>query len=369
MRAVRWTWQDRIPAGALSLVPGREGIGKSQFACWLTAQVTNGTLPGTLEGEPRPVIYAATEDSWAHTVVPRLFAAGANLDAVFRVEVVLGDLELGLTLPYDCQALGEVIKERGVGMLVVDPLLSAIADSIDTHKDRQLRRALEPMVRMADDTGCAVVGLAHFSKAVGSDPLTLITGSRAFAAVSRAVLAVARDDDTEDGSCVISQAKNNLGRLDLPSLRYRIESAEVATEDGPSQVGRLHMLGETERNVRDILAEGGTDADSRTERDEAVEWLRDYLMHHGGSANRKDIVKAARADGIAETTLKRARNRLGVESGRVGVFGGGSRWSYDPAANTFGPRSGRSGQDAEAEPNGPNVTQTVQKSLPVAPWE
>ncbi|WP_199561917.1 hypothetical protein [Micromonospora deserti] len=33
------------------------------------------------------------------------------------------------------------------------------------------------------------------------------------------MIAIARDDDARDGSCVMSQAKNNLGRLDLPS-RY-----------------------------------------------------------------------------------------------------------------------------------------------------
>ncbi|WP_202919257.1 AAA family ATPase [Saccharothrix deserti] len=124
MRAVRWTWQDRVPAGSLSLVPGREGIGKSQFACWLAAQVTNGTLPGALHGEPRPVIYTATEDSWAHTVAPRL--AAADLDAVYRAEVDVDGIITGLTLPRDCEALGEEITARGVGLLILDPLLSAI---------------------------------------------------------------------------------------------------------------------------------------------------------------------------------------------------------------------------------------------------
>lgn len=328
MRAVRWTWQDRVPAGSLSLVPGREGIGKSQFACWLAAQVTNGTLPGSMHGQRRPVIYAATEDSWAHTVAPRLSAAGADLDAVYRAEVVADGLLTGLTLPRDCEALGDEITARGVGLLVLDPLLSAIASGIDTHRDRELRLALEPLVRMADRTGCAVVGLAHFNKSASPDPLNLITGSRAFSAVARAVLAVARDDDSGDGSCVISQAKNNLGRLDLPSLGYRIESRVIETDDGPAEVGRLVMVGETERNVRDILAESGGDSEARSERDEAASWLREYLIQQGGSAKASDILKAARADGIAEATLKRARKRAGIATTRQG-FGQGSVWTLD----------------------------------------
>ncbi|MCE6999591.1 AAA family ATPase [Saccharothrix sp. S26] len=328
MRAVRWIWQDRVPAGSLSLVPGREGIGKSQFACWLAAQVTNGTLPGALHGEPRPVIYAATEDSWAHTVAPRLAAAGADLDAVYRAEVDVDGIVTGLTLPRDCEALGDEITARGVGLLILDPLLSVIGAGIDTHRDRELRQALEPLARMADRTGCAVVGLAHFNKSASPDPLNLITGSRAFSAVARAVLAVARDEESDDGACVISLAKNNLGRLDLPSLGYRIESAVIPTDDGPAEVGRLVMMGETERSVRDILAETGADPEARLERDEAAGWLRDYLIQHGGSGKAAEIIKAARADGIAEATLKRARKRAGIATTRQG-FGQGSVWSLD----------------------------------------
>jgi hypothetical protein len=33
--------------------------------------------------------------------------------------------------------------------------------------------------------------------------------------------------------------KNNLGRLDLPSLRYRIDTAWVDTEEGQTEVGKL----------------------------------------------------------------------------------------------------------------------------------
>lgn len=48
---------------------------------------------------PQSGIYATTEDSWEHTIGPRLYAAGADLDEVFQVEVVrLGGFDQ-LTLP------------------------------------------------------------------------------------------------------------------------------------------------------------------------------------------------------------------------------------------------------------------------------
>lgn len=328
MRPVHWAWHERIPNGSLTVIPGREGIGKSLFLAWLTAQITRGLLPGCFFGTPRPVIYAATEDSWSHTIGPRLYAAGADLSAVYRVNVEANGLIGQLTLPVDTSALAREITRLGVALLAADPLLSLIHAGIDTHRDRDLRTALEPLARLADETKCAVVGLAHFNKSASNDALNLITGSRAFSAVARAVLAVARDTEADDGSCILSQAKNNLGRLDLPSLRYVVNSAEVPTEEGPAFVGRLEFTGESDRSVNDILGDATGDGEARADRDSAAEWLIDYLARHGGEAPVADLIKAARAEGIAERTLRRARTRAKVTADRSG-FPARSVWRIE----------------------------------------
>ena len=328
-RPVRWVWEQRVPAGALTLLPGREGIGKSLALVWMTAAITRGELPGIHHGTPRPVIYAASEDSWSHTVVPRLIAAKANLDMVFRVDVhTEADRVSPLTLPTDVQDLAEIMKANGVALLALDPLMSVLHAGIDTHRDRELRTALDPLSAMADTTGAAVVGLAHFNKSASSDALNLITGSRAFSAVSRAVISVAKDPDDDAGACVMSQSKNNLGRLDLPHLRYVVRSATVDTEEGPAEVGRLEFTGESDRGVGDILADGSS-GEERTARGEAADWLRAYLVDAGGEAAAKDIKKAATADGLAVITVERARTKAGVTVTRPAP-GRPSVWSIDP---------------------------------------
>jgi len=349
MRPVYWMWAGRIPTGALTVIPGREGIGKSLMLAWLAAQVTRGRLPGHWHGEPRTVIYAATEDSWAHTIAPRLMAAGADLDRVFCVEVEhagSGILD-SLTLPTDCDALAVEIARHGVALLAADPLLSLIDAGINTHHDRALRTALEPLVQLADRTGCAVVGLAHFNKSASPDALNLITGSRAFSAVARAVLAIARDTVADDGSCVLSQAKNNLGQLDLPSLRYIVQPAEIPTPEGPAHVGRLVFTGESDRSVADILGEATGDGDSHTERDMVAGWLSDYLTGHGGQAPAADVIKAARADGIAERTLQRARARAGVRAVRTG-FPARTVWELTTTDHGPSPDAVLSGQSCQS---------------------
>lgn len=380
IRPVRWLWEARLPLGAIALVPGREGIGKSLFLAWLAARVTRGQLPGELYGQPRPVIYAATEDDWSYTIAPRLVAAGADLDMVYRVDVDTDGLVGQLTLPRDCEALAAEIRRMGVALLAADPLLSLISSSINSNRDQELRTALEPLARLAGDTGCSVVGLAHFNKSAATDALTLITGSRAFAAVARAVLAIAFDPASEDGSCVLSQEKNNLGRTDLPSLRYVVREAQIPTdEDRPAFVGVLAFTGESDRSVSDILAESGRDPGERSKRDDAADWLIWYLASQGGSAPREEILRAAQAEGIAERTLKRVQARLerdGATTSERSGFPPRATWrlvdtaSPAPAddcpasgsgasqTSPVGPRLGQLGHATVDGPNGPTVAQT-----------
>jgi predicted ATP-dependent serine protease len=189
---VVWAWTDsdagRVPGGSMGLAAGREGTGKSSFAIWMTARITTGTLPGMLSGKPGSVIYAAVEDSWKYTIVPRLIAAGADLSRVFRIEVeaITGDL-VSLCLPTDNRLLEQAITDNGVAMVVVDPLLSALSSGLDSHVNHQVRQALEPLAATADRTGAVILGIAHFNKSGGSDASNLITASGAFKDVARFV--------------------------------------------------------------------------------------------------------------------------------------------------------------------------------------
>jgi 5S rRNA maturation endonuclease (ribonuclease M5) len=311
-RPVRWVWSDRIPQGELTLTPGRGGIGKSTFHCWLVAHLTRGTLSGVHFGKKKPCIIAATEDSWDRTIVPRLIAAGADMDLVLRVDVVTETNEvMSISVPRDVDELIMEINRIGAALLSVDPVMSVLHSTLDSHKDREIRLGLEPLGRLADRTGCGVLGNAHFNKSTGSDPLALIMASAAFGNVPRAALGFARDPDDEDGACVVSQIKNNLGRLDLPSLKYRIDSAIIDTEEGPADVGRLVMIGESDRSVADILRDRGTDETSSV--DEAAEWLRAFLGN--GPKPSLEVVEHAREEaGISLRTLKRAKKDIGVES-------------------------------------------------------
>lgn len=250
---VVWAWEDdgagRIPVGSLGLFAGREGTGKSSFLIWLAARITRGDLPGSFFGTPHGVIYVAVEDSWKYTIAPRLVAAGADLDRVYRAEVrTIEDDVVSLNLPVDNDLLKTEIIKRGIALVALDPLMSAISSSLDTHVNRETRQALDPLARMADETGAIVAGIAHFSKASSTDASSLITGSGAFKDVARFIFAFAEDPETENTK-VITQTKNSLGHSGLPSMAYRIIEAIVPTPKGDARVGRFILDGESEKSV------------------------------------------------------------------------------------------------------------------------
>jgi hypothetical protein len=311
-RPVLWWWRDRIALGSLALLGGREGIGKSMCAYQIAADATRGRLPGQFFGVPKAVIIAATEDSWEHTIVPRLMAAGADCDRVYRADVVTSEGTAGqLSLPRDLDALGHHIADVDAAMVLLDPLMSRIDASLDTHKDAEVRLALEPLVALADRCTVAVIGLIHVNKSISTDPLTMLMASRAFAAVARAVLFVTRDPDDENRR-ILGQPKNNLGRSDLPSLTFNIESVRVDdSPEGAIWTGRVVWGVDDPRSIGEVLTASAEGKEASTATDDAAGWLLDYLtLNTAVAANQ--IKADGKAEGHSESTLKRARQKIGA---------------------------------------------------------
>lgn len=254
IRAVKWLWQGRMPVGEITLIPGREGVGKSIFLAWLAAAITNGNLPGIHHGTPKAVLYAASEDSWEYTIAPRMLAAGANLDLVYRVDVETPDGFDGLTLPRDCHHLPGTAAQVDAAALMCDPIVSLVDEAINSYRAPELRKALEPLRRYAEAAGLAVPALVHFNKNSDGDVATKIAGSRAWVEVARAVIAIVEDNEADDYTCVVDQRKNNLGRLDLANLTYTIDSVVLEASDGEdAHVGRLRWTGETDTTADELL--------------------------------------------------------------------------------------------------------------------
>jgi hypothetical protein len=325
-KRVKWLWDGRIALGTLSLLAGREGLGKSTLAYQVAADASVGKLGGEFYGTPKPVLVCATEDSYEHTIGPRLLAAGADSRLIYRVQVVdQFEVAHGLTLPQDNAEVESKALALGACLLLLDPLTSRLG-KLDSHKDAEVRQALEPLAAIADRVGMAVLGIMHHNKSGAKDPLNLVMASKAFTAVARSVHTVVEDPDDEGRGRIFGTPKNNLGRTDLPSLRFHIESFEYPTDDGPGSTGQLVWDGEIEESIAAIM-ERTEDATTRSATKEAKEWLAEHLKMQGGIDDRKSIMKAGRSEGYNPNAIERAAKQLKLEKHKTFEFPAKAMWA------------------------------------------
>ncbi|HCG3140080.1 TPA: AAA family ATPase [Corynebacterium striatum] len=312
---IDWVIDQWIPAGMLTLLAGREGIGKSTIACdWVSMLSKKGVK----------CAYLNSEDSRSYTVKPRLQAAGANLDNVFFIDV---ETETGneghLTLPQDTNLLFDELDDQGVKFVVLDAAKSSMDPKLDGYKDDHVRQFLEPLSAAADKYGITVVGLAHFGKAEGKDTGKLLLGSIAWSQIARSVLSAAKDDD---GRLIVSNTKANLAR-GIVSREAHLVSRPVKLSDGTlTELGAIEWGEFTDTVATELLDRQEMDASGRSEIEAVV---LDYLASNGGSAPAKEVLKATRAAGLDDNAVKKARGKIGVETKKAGMSGGWV-WAIKP---------------------------------------
>lgn len=318
--AVDWLWRGWLAAGKLHLIGGAPGTGKTTIATSLAAFITSGgQWPDGSRAQRGNVVFWSGEDDNADTLNPRLRAAGADMTRVFMVDGVQDD---GRRLPFDpardMEALWAALaRVPDVRLVVVDPIVSAVAG--DSHKNAEVRRALAPMVELAHQRQCAVLGVTHFSKGTsGRDPVERITGSLAFAALARVVMVTAKQDaDGErEQRHLLLRAKSNIGP-DGDGFVYELHQGELPSFPGVSASSVIWGKA-IHGTARELLTEAEQKDDDHG--NDAAGFLRDLLAY--GPVAAKDIYKEAESAGYSRDTMKRAKSRIGVKAVKQGMQGG-----------------------------------------------
>lgn len=321
LEPVRWLWHGFLPAGMLTILGGAPGCGKTTIALSLAATVTRGaTWPdGSRCTQAGDVLIWSGEDAPA-VLAPRLLAAGADLRRVHFIDGV-SDRDGDAFDPGRDMELLEATADKlqAPRLLILDPVVSAVAG--DSHKGAEVRRALQPVVLLAQRLGCAVLGITHFSKGTGGrDPVERVTGSIAFAALARLVLVAAKvkaePGDEGEGRRVLMRAKSNIG-ADDGGFAYALERVEVAPEVEGQRVQWREAL---EGTARELL----TEADAEPERDEAADDAGQFLsgLLADGPAGAAAIFKDAAGAGYSRDQVQRAARRIGVDRRKQGMSGG-----------------------------------------------
>jgi putative DNA primase/helicase len=322
--AVRWLWDGWLARGKLHLLAGAPGTGKTTIAVSIAATVSTGSrwADGTA-GKTGDVLIWSGEDGVADTLLPRLLVAGGNPNRVHFVDTVR---EHGKARPFDpATDMPALVKAArmlpNLKLIVLDPVVAAVSG--DSHKNTETRRGLQPVVDLAGQLDCCLLGITHLSKNTsGREPLERVAGSIAFGAVARVVLATVKPADTEEPRRLV-RAKSNIGP-DSGGFAYTLFGTLVPGHDFSAQ--RIDWGAALEGSARELMAVEQMDMAGEAV-DDAESFLGDILQ--AGPMATREIKAAANAHGHTWRTLERAKKSMGVVAVKGG-FNEGWSWQLPP---------------------------------------
>jgi len=234
--------------GALNLLTGNPGAGKSFVCCHMAAMVsTGGKWPdGSGKAPLGDVLYCTTEDSYAEIVVHRIKAAGGDLKRIHRVvrkkrERVDGSIDKGeFTIAEIDLMIDAMAKLPKLRLVILDPVTSYIGE-IDANANLEVRRVLERFQDLARAKKFGAIMITHDKKLTTSAIHSAI-GSLAFTAVPRVSNGLFKDPEGDDKT----------RRLLLP----------IKNNYAPDSTGRSFRL----------VSKGGNDVHATLSWDEAPEF-------------------------------------------------------------------------------------------------
>jgi putative DNA primase/helicase len=319
-RPVAWLWPDWLAEGKLHILAGAPGTGKTTIALAFAAVMTiGGRWPDGARAPCGDVLAWSGEDDWADSLLPRFIASGGDPS---RIHFIGSMIDAGERRAFDPSRDIPALIQAGrrlpsLRMLMLDPVVSAVAG--DSHKNAEVRRGLQPLVDFAAEAGCAVIGVTHFTKGtIGREPTERVTGSLAFGALARLVMATAKPADAS-GTRRLVRAKSNIGpdgggyQYDLvqePLMDFSFGAQRVIWGDQLDGTAR-ELLDDVEQPAKGSTGDKGSAAGT---------WLLDTLAT--GAVPVRDLKPAATANCIGWRTVERAKEGLGIVAFKGGMSGG-----------------------------------------------
>jgi hypothetical protein len=223
-------------------------------------------------------------------------------------------LQEPLVLPADLQIIETAIGEVAAKLVVIDPLAAFLG--ANANSDQSVRRALGPLVSLAERLDVAIVIVRHLVKTATGSPLYRGGGSIGIIAAARSALMVGSDPNSDDPyQHVLAQTKTNFSGA--RSLSFR------TIKRGDSTV--VEWLGESPHSAPLVAA-----SCSRREEHSALQEAQ-YVLYSllaEGPLTASEVICLAAKAGVAKRTLDRAKRALGLRVRKVGS-GRNSCWRWE----------------------------------------
>lgn len=318
-KAQRWLWHNRVPAGAITWGVGKPGNAKSLWATDLAARVSSGAdFPDgakNLNG-PKKVLMYAGEDDLERTVVPRLIAAGANLNNITLLDNSSFEVydkewnrvdKRSIDLSQDCKVISQLMKEYPeIALLILDPT-TGVYGNRNTNHDKDMRPIMNDLRDMCEKRGLTIVGITHTNKRGEAAAIDQIQGASSIAGAARAAWLFTRDSESDDEHAhVMTCIKSNLSD-NHDGLKLLTKAVEVSPEVGAHP---MILWGESTKMQAD-------DANQalklkREEKNDKRQVAKNMILSLLAEApvRSPDVYAALKATGISDTTAERAADDL-----------------------------------------------------------
>jgi hypothetical protein len=310
---VDWLWANRLPRGKVSIMAGDGGEGKTFCIAGISAALTAGNaLPGGVRMHPKDVLVWHGEDGTEDTIYGRMEDAGAVID---RINIIGGVDEDGVVSPFtlvDMPLLYQKVEQNPeIALVAIDPI-SALLSGVDSFRDAEVRSALQPFAEFARQTGIATLLIMHLKKGEETTFLHKLSGSVAFGALARSVLMVGTH--AESGRKSIDCVKHNLAPDKPEPVEFFLDKQLGFRWGGIAPDLTAQAIHQSK-----LKANKGIRAES------AQAFLKEFLAN--GPLDSKLIWREAKDRGIADMTLRRAKEELGIKAQKEG-YGDEGRWVW-----------------------------------------
>lgn len=287
---------DGVPDNNIWIIAGDGGVGKSLLECNLAASVTTGKAsildPNGADRKPGRVMLINAEDSFSYVVSHRLEKAGADMDLITTVNPEADEL---ITIN---NKLFEAVSIIRPTLLILDPLQAFLRDGAAMERRNEMRKALAPLQKCAEENRCSVLIVMHTNKRTGAWGRNRISDSADIWDIARSVFIMGHCND-EFKTRYVSHEKCSYGEQ-IPTQLCRIDS------------NGLYRVGETDRKDYDYVSEYNKHSGGRpsVKREAAKDVIINALKQNKGSMTGEELELVGKQNDIKPSTLRRAREEL-----------------------------------------------------------
>ena len=323
---LEWLWPGLIPFSQTTIIEGDPGTGKSQLTAAMCAHVSTGNdWPDGMSCPKGMAIICNAEDTEDSVIVPRLKAAGADLE---NVRILCPDPnrpdDPPFQIPESVQGMLQLIETEKwpVKLIIFDPIESFL--TVDNYRNQHVRKALRTLELMAKKLNCSVIFVRHLNKDTTKAAIYRGGGSIGMIGAARAALSVGFDPADKNRSIIVPVKQNWTKKRG--GIAYRTTEETHMSQNGELiTTSKVVWDGEVDVTADDVIS-AEADITQIGKLQEAGMFLKDFLASGPQKAN--DCKSTAAQDGISWATLQRAAKHIGASKYKQG-FSAGGYWVWE----------------------------------------